>query len=304
MLNKYIGYAGINTVLSAKGIRSGKGCKLITLKREGLPAIARLAISNAKHLHKILEWNLNHDILFFRIGSELIPWWDHFEFTELPRYDELQEELMKCGDFARKNNMRLTTHPGPYTTLASKTPDVAQRAALQLLRHSQFYDLMGYKKSTVENKINIHVGGHYNDKSSTLKRWCKNFNDLLDDRTKSRVTIENDDKPSMFSVNDLQHIHNETGVPIVFDYHHHKFCTGGQTEEQALKQAIATWPKGIIPVVHYSESADNKRPQAHSDYITALPNTYGNQVHIMIEAKMKEQAVLKSNRTILCGSEQ
>ena len=34
------------------------------------------------------------------------------------------------------------------------------------------------------------------------------------------------------------YIHKRIGIPIVFDYHHHKFCTGGQTEQEALELAI------------------------------------------------------------------
>ena len=98
----------------------------------------------------------------------------------------------------------------------------------------------------------------------------------------------------MYSVKDLMCIHENTGIPIVFDYHHHQFCTGGLTEQEALELAITTWPEGIIPVVHYSESkalheSDEKvKPQAHSDYIKELPNTYGNNVDIMGESKAKE----------------
>ena len=40
-----------------------------------------------------------------------------------------------------------------------------------------------------------------------------------------------------------------TGVPVTFDFHHHRFCRGGLTEEQAFKTAIATWPKGVRPQV-------------------------------------------------------
>ena len=50
-----------------------------------------------------------------------------------------------------------------------------------------------------------------------------------------RLTLENDDKARMFSVVDLMRVHEAVGVPIVFDYHHHKFCTGGLSEEDALK---------------------------------------------------------------------
>ena len=52
-----------------------------------------------------------------------------------------------------------------------------------------------------------------------------------------------------------------------------------------------------MPVVHYSESRSEEqldesiRPQAHSDSIKELPNIYGNEVDIMVEAKHKELAI-------------
>ena len=63
--------------------------------------------------------------------------------------------------------------------------------------------------------------------------------------------------------------------------------------------AISTWPEGITPATHYSESRsieqkdDTIRPQAHSDYIYDKINTYGNDIDIMVEAKHKELAVQK-----------
>jgi UV DNA damage endonuclease len=103
----------------------------------------------------------------------------------------------------------------------------------------------------------------------------------------------------MYSVKDLMYIHNAIKIPIVFDYHHHTFCTGDLSEQEALQLAINTWPKGITPVVHYSESKalheenTKLKPQAHSDYIESLPDTYGNDVDIMVEAKAKELAILQ-----------
>ncbi len=76
-------------------------------------------------------------------------------------------------------------------------------------------------------------------------------------------------------------------------------CTGDLSEEEALNLAVSTWKNGITPVVHYSESkslheSDPKiKPQAHSDYIHTLPNTYGLDVDIMLETKQKELALLK-----------
>jgi len=96
----------------------------------------------------------------------------------------------------------------------------------------------------------------------------------------------------------LMYIHKKIGIPIVFDYHHHQFCTGDLSEQLALELASTTWPKDITPVVHYSESKSlheeniKLKPQAHSDYINTLPNTYKLDVDIMVEAKAKELAIL------------
>ena len=36
---------------------------------------------------------------------------------------------------------------------------------------------------------------------------------------KNRLTVENDDRASMFSVSDLLWLHEKVGIPIVFDFH-------------------------------------------------------------------------------------
>ena len=130
-----------------------------------------------------------------------------------------------------------------------------------------------------------------------MERFCKNF-ERLPDGVKSRLTVENDDKQSMYSVKELYHgVYSNIGVPIVFDYHHHRFCDGGLSEQEALELAISTWPTGITPVVHYSESRSKERldesirPQAHSDYVYDYIDTYGHDIDIMVEAKHKELAV-------------
>jgi len=127
-----------------------------------------------------------------------------------------------------------------------------------------------------------------------LRQWI-DFVRILKDypiSVRSRLTVENDDKASMYSVCDLMYIHERIGIPIVFDYHHYKFCPGVLTEDEALELAASTWPWNIKPVVHYSESKEGSKPQAHSDYIKQLPNTYGFAVDIMVEAKAKELAIL------------
>ena len=104
----------------------------------------------------------------------------------------------------------------------------------------------------------------------------------------------------MYSVVELvEGISKRTGVPVVFDYYHHKFCTGGLNEEEALALAASTWPKHIVPCTHYSESRrkekldESIKAQAHSDLIRNPIQTYGLDIDVVVEAKHKELAVLK-----------
>ena len=88
----------------------------------------------------------------------------------------------------------------------------------------QTLDLMGYEPSHW-NKINIHIGGVYGDKEGTLDRFAEAFK-RLSNNCKQRLTLENDDWASAFSVKDLLPLSRRCNIPIVFDFHHHKFCSG------------------------------------------------------------------------------
>jgi UV DNA damage endonuclease len=269
-----------------------------TFDSKGLDYVSELALQNVKDLKTIVMWNNEMEIKLFRLSSQIFPWMEEYEFSDLKDYKEICDLMMEIGEIATDNGQRLTMHPGPYHCLASPNPNVVKRTIIGLNKHSEQFDMMGfYSDPSPYNKINIHVGGAYNDKKSTLKRFCKNF-ELLDENTKKRLVIENDDSPNEFSVKELfDGVYQQIGIPITFDYFHHTFNTGGLTEEEALKMASITWPDGITQCCHYSESRrkekldESIRPQAHSDIIYNKINTYGLEPDIVIEAKLKEQAI-------------
>lgn len=284
-----LGYACINMTMGKK-VTTNRTMVKKTLHSKGLNYVSELALANANDIIKILEWNRLNGINFFRLSSALIPWGDQIDLTQLKDYKEIKSALKKAGDFAKFWNMRITSHPGPFNVLVSPNESVVEKTIADLELHGKVFDMMGLDK-TPYNKINIHCNGVYGDKISAMDRFIKNF-ERLSKSVQKRLTIENDDKASMYSVKDLMYIHNAIKIPIVFDYHHHKFCTGDLSEQEALELASSTWPKDITPVVHYSESKEGNKPQAHSDYIKSLPNTYGVGVDIMVEAKAKELAIL------------
>jgi UV DNA damage endonuclease len=291
-----LGYACINMTLGKEKITTNRSMIKKTFLTKGVSYASELAYKNVVDLEKILKWNVKNNIYFFRVSSDIFPWASEYDLETLPQIHLIRIVLQRIGKFVKENNVRITCHPGPFNVLGSPNDDVVRRTIIDLELHGKIFDLMGLSK-TPFNKINIHCNGAYGDKVETMKRFCRKF-DMLSDSVKSRLTVENDDKASMYSVKDLMQIHNTIGIPIVFDYHHHKFCTGDLVEEDALRLATSTWGT-VTPVVHYSESKalhenDSKiKPQAHSDYIDTLPNTYGLDVDIVLETKQKELALLK-----------
>ena len=304
-----IGYACINMQLSypqkyggqEKGvlpITTGRSMIRRTFDSKGIVYASEKTLSNCSDLEKIVKWNINNGYKFFRVTSNLAPWKSEYRWDEMPDIEQIRKHLWSAGTMANTHNLRLTSHPGPFNVLTSPHPHVVTNCVRDLTDHGDVFDMMNLSR-TPYNKINIHIGGAYGDKESAMKRFCENF-ELLPDSVKSRLTVENDDRASMYSVKDLYYgVYKRIGIPIVFDYHHHKFCSGDMSEQEALEMALSTWPSDITPVVHYSESRRKEqldetiRVQAHSDYIYDEIDTYGHDIDIMVEAKRKELAVQK-----------
>ena len=304
-----LGYACINMQLSypqkyggkPKGvspITTGRSMIKRTFESKGLDYASELTLANAKDLNQIVQWNVLNGYNFFRITSGLAPWKSEYKWEDLKDLDEIKAYLSSVGWVANTHKLRITSHPGPFNVLTSPHEHVVENCISDLTMHGDVFDMIGLSR-TPFNKINIHIGGAYGDKPKSMERFCKNV-ERLPNKVKSRLTVENDDKQSMYSVKELYDgIYSNIGVPIVFDYHHHRFCDGGLSEQEALELAISTWPEGITPATHYSESRsieqedDKIRPQAHSDYVYEKINTYGNDIDVMIEAKHKELAVAR-----------
>jgi len=288
--NMNLGYACICLSLGKK-ITTNRTMVKRTFIAKGVDYVSDLVLQNVADLEKIIDWNEEMGIKMYRMSSEMFPWATEYEFTDLKDWNEIQKILQRCGAKATMYKQRLSFHPGPFNVLVSPKENVVLNTIKDLEVHGRIMDAMELSK-TPYNKINIHCNGVYGDKQSAMDRFINNF-DKLSNSVKTRLTIENDDKASMYSVKDLMYIHSKINIPIVFDYHHHTFNTGDLSEQQALELAMSTWPENIIPAVHYSESAIGKKPQAHSDYIQRIPETYDNKVDIMVEAKQKDLAIIK-----------
>jgi len=299
-----LGYACINMTLSeqpkSKRITTNRSMIKRTFRAKGLAYASELALQNSRDLLTILKWNEQHDIRFFRISSDIFPWSSEYRLSDLPDFDAICDALQDAGDFIEDHGHRITSHPGPFNKLTSPRESVVANTIRDLDTHGELFDMLGLSR-TPYNKLNIHVGAHYNDKPMALANFNRNYH-RLSEGAKSRLTVENDDKASLYSTKELyDEVYQEIGIPIVHDLHHHTFCTGGLDQEEALLTAAMTWGD-IKPVVHYSESRSREqqdpkiRANAHSDMIVDEINTYGLDVDVMIEAKSKELALLNYRR--------
>ena len=269
------------------------------IDEKGIDELKRRILANLEDLYTMLEWNETNGIRVFRLSSELF---QHKTNPKVPdyTYDFALDHLKKIGDYALEKGHRLTFHPGQYNVLAS----ISEKAYLQTLKdleyHADVLDLMGLSKDSV---MVIHGGGVYGEKEKTMNRWIENYH-KLPDKIKNRLVLENCEKS--YSIEDCLKIHDATGIPVVFDTHHFDCYILLHPDEEFspaseyIPQILDTWKeKDIKPKFHVSEQGSGKIGH-HSDYIDILPQylldipeRYGIEIDIMIEAKMKELSIQK-----------
>ncbi len=303
------GYACLNTTLQNQKPRvtCNRGMIKRTFLAKGIPYASSLALQNTRDLIRIIQWNVEHNIQVFRITSCLFPWASEYDFEQLPDYNQICQNLARAGAIARHHAQRLSFHPGPFNILSSPKEQVVKNSYVDLEMHGRIFDLMGMPRNHWA-KINIHVGASYGDRESALNRWCKNF-EGLSESVRSRLTLENDDKGNLYSTKMLyEGVYQRLGIPIVFDSHHFECGPQDTDYEEAFLMAVDSWPKGIRPQCHHSNSKalyeDEKvMLNAHSDWYYEPFNDCGFDVDVTLECKKKELALLKYRNDFLSSDQ-
>jgi UV DNA damage endonuclease len=136
---------------------------------KGIDHASHLALKNVQDLEKIIDWNVEKGIKFYRMSSEMFPWMSEYVLSELPDYGEIKQTMKRIGEKAKRHTIRLTYHPGPFNVLASKTERVIENTVKELDQHSEIMDMMLLPASPFA-KINIHVGGAYGNKEAAMDR--------------------------------------------------------------------------------------------------------------------------------------
>lgn len=279
-----LGYACVNTGLpsSARTVRLGNAA----------PARLReLIAANLDALETILRWNEQHGIEVFRVTSNLIPFGSH-PVNELAWWEEYAAHFEQIASLLRRSSMRLSTHPGQYTVLSSKTLGVVEAAVAELEYQNRLLDSFGIDAS---HKIVVHVG--------SVERFERGFA-RLSEGARSRLVIENDERTPLDQVLLLA---ERINVPVVLDVFHHRLAPsldGLSTRELVLRTA-ETWKElDGRQKIHFSTQAPGKRPGAHAETIdlAAFDELVGEigdlPLDCMLEVKDKEQSVLRAKERL------
>lgn len=299
-MNINIGYCCINTILRKDDIFTSRTCRLKTLKENGIEYSYKLAKQNLLDLKTIIEWNYKNKIYLFRMSSEMFPFSTHPDYHKQYNIEQFKEMLQEIGELAIKYNQRLTFHPGQYNQLTSRRSEVSDKAIIDIDFHSKILDYMGLDNHSI---IIIHGGSKQDGMDEALNRFCMNF-DKLSGSSKNRLVIENDE--IVYNIEDLLELSHILNIPIVIDYHHHNLNPGTCNLNDITQKVLEVWnKKSIKPLFHVSESRIDIKPddsimkrRAHGDYVYTLPNELIKLsedvcIDVDIEAKMKEQSVLK-----------
>ena len=151
------GYAAMNVTLREEDdVRTNRGMRKASFEERGLEYAGELAEQNCRGLKRVVEWNLDHDIHYYRIASDLLPWFSRYDLDDLPNAEAVRGLLETVGNLARKHDMRLTFHPDHFVKLASNKEAVVERSLTDLENHGTMLDAMGLPR-TPYNAINASV---------------------------------------------------------------------------------------------------------------------------------------------------
>ena len=312
----------------------GHGGNLATVPAEaGMPANDARRWQSGPHVRQSIEYvreifRYLHktDIHMYRMSSDFAPYLTHPDMPQFhSQLEEAKGELAELGALARDYDIRLSLHPSQYILLNALDDDVARKSIRDLNAQAQILEAMGCGPEAV---VVTHVGGVYGEREESLARFIRRYKELPEE-TKRRLVVENDDVS--YSAADALRVHAETGCPVVFDNLHH-FCFNpeGLPMRDALSAALATWPEGVTPKIHYSSPSTDfeitaekekgatgrektvtklhaPRLKAHADFINPLEftlfwETVGadrlRPFDIMLEAKGKDVALLRLRREL------
>jgi UV DNA damage endonuclease len=143
--------------------------------------------------------------------SSIFPFFDEDIGREVLQ-QTLAPALARTGKRATELGIRLVMHPDQFVVLSSDSPDVVANSVKILQMHADIMDLLEQPRSPWA-LLEIH-GGKANRSDALVKRIAE-----LPDAIRCRLGLENDEYS--YSAEQIHAICMRSGVPMVFDAHHH-----------------------------------------------------------------------------------
>lgn len=261
---------------------------------ERLSKLKEVTYSNIEALEKILRYNIENDIHFYRITSNFIPlathpevMWDYIKY--------FKKDFEYIGKIIKDSNMRVDAHPDQFNVINSDKETVVENTIRTLNMQVNLFEAMEYD----EGKMVIHIGGAKGGKDVAIERFINNL-EKFPKRIRDRLILENDDKT--FSAKDVLNICKITKLPMVLDVHHHDCKNEGECVGDLLEDVFSTWEnEKIIPKVHFSSPRGFVNDRKHADFIDVdgffnfikIAKKLNKDFDVMIEAKQKDLALYK-----------
>jgi UV DNA damage endonuclease len=242
---------------------------------------------NLGRLDTALTYCSEGNIALYRMPSSLFPFYD----TPIGRevMTALGDAPAKVGARASALNIRLVMHPDQFVVLSSDSEKVVENSVAILQMHADIMDLLQQPRSPWA-LIEIHGG-----KSARSQQLIAAIA-RLPDPIRLRLGLENDEYA--YSADEIADICMASGVPMVFDAHHHIVHEGLADYEhpsiaEMLARARMTWPDPSQQLVHISNGRTAFNDRSHADLIDVMPSSFAAAPWIEVEAKAKEEAILK-----------
>lgn len=259
-----LGYVAIalrlDKVTSSSNVTFATYSKLNSEEKK-LDKLKKTTLSNVNDLYKILQYNNENNIHFYRITSALIPLATHPEVTNWPYRKLFKKDFEIIGDYIKKNNMRVDTHPNEFNVINSEKEDVVKNTERNLWHHVELFEDLNYPLG----KMVLHIGSAAGGKEKAIERFIKNFNKLPKEIA-NLLIFENDDKT--FTTKEVLSICKTINSPMVLDVHHHLCNDGGDDLEPMLKDIFDTWKNDSLPPkLHFSSPREGEKDRKHADFI-------------------------------------
>ena len=254
--------------------------------------LAEIAAHNADALAAAIERCHELGIGAFRVNSQILPLATHpitgYNLERLDPSGAIAGAFEWAGALARAYDVRLSLHPDQFLVLNSERELVVQSAVQELELQASIAEMVG------ADVIVLHGGGAAGGIEAAVERLERGL-ELLSPRVRERLAFENDDR--CFTPRSLLPLCERSGVPLVYDVHHHRCLGDGLSIEEATELASNTW-HGREQYAHLSSPKggwEGPNPRAHADYVDPadFPDAWrGRTMTIDVEAKAKERAVV------------